>query len=61
MKKRKPPESTLDDLLEKDGTHASARALAIKRVTAWQEKETTTKKTDQDDNGKNDEDQYGNS
>lgn len=44
MKKKKISESTLDDLLEKDGTLADAEALAVKRVIAWQVKEAMTRK-----------------
>ena len=44
MKNKKQPESTLDDLLEEDGTLAEAEALAVKRVIAWQVKEAMTRK-----------------
>jgi hypothetical protein len=44
MKNKKQPGSTLDDLLEKDGTLADAEALAVKRVIAWQVKEAMTRK-----------------
>lgn len=44
MKRKKQNESTLDDLLKEDGTLAKAEALAVKRVIAWQVKETMTRK-----------------
>lgn len=43
MKKKKISESTLDDLLEGDGTLADAEALAVKRVIAWQVREAMTR------------------
>jgi hypothetical protein len=44
MKKIKHPESTLDELLEEDGTLAATEALAVKRVLAWQVKEAMTRR-----------------
>ncbi len=44
MKKKKILESTLDDLLEEDGTLAEAEALAVKRVIVWQVKEAMSRK-----------------
>ena len=44
MKRKKHAESALDDLLKEDGTLAEAEALAVKRVIAWQVKETMTRK-----------------
>lgn len=57
MKREKQTESTSDELLREDGTLAEAEALAVKRVIAWQVKETMTRKNKQSGDGKKDEHQ----